>query len=301
MVTDIGGLNDRGFNALAYKGLQQAKSDLGADIRVVTSKSNADYVPNLSSLARQKYDLVVAVGFLMGDATAKVAKSFPQTNFAIVDFPAGALKGKPTNVRGLLFKEAEAGYLVGYMAGLYAKEKGGDQAVTSVGGQKVPAVDAYIAGYQAGAKKANPEVKTRVRLLAGLRRPGEVQGDRAQPDRQRLAGRLRGRRPVRARRARRGQGEERPVHRRRRRPGLRQLERDDLGAQEGRRRGVRDRQGGPGRLVQGRRGRALRRQERRRRPRQGLRRPASRSRPTSRRSQDQIASGEITDIPTTVK
>ena len=160
MVTDIGGLNDRGFNALAYKGLQQAKSELGADIRVVTSKSNADYVPNLSTLARQKYDLVVAVGFLMGDATAKVAKSFPQTNFAIVDFPAGALKGKPTNVRGLLFKEAEAGYLVGYMAGLYAKEKGGNQAVTSVGGQKVPAVDAYIAGYQAGAKKANPEVKT---------------------------------------------------------------------------------------------------------------------------------------------
>ena len=109
MVTDIGGLNDRGFNALAYKGLQQAKSDLGADIRVVTSKSNADYVPNLSSLARQKYDLVVAVGFLMGDATDKVAKSFPQTNFAIVDFPSGALKGKPTNVHGLLFKEAEAG------------------------------------------------------------------------------------------------------------------------------------------------------------------------------------------------
>jgi basic membrane protein A len=160
MVTDIGGLNDRGFNALAYKGLQQAKSELGADIRVVTSKSNADYVPNLSSLARQKYDLVVAVGFLMGDATAKVAKSFPQTNFAIVDFPAAALKGKPTNVRGLLFKENEAGYLVGYMAGLYAKDKGGEQVVTSVGGQKVPAVDAYIAGYEAGAKKANPQVKT---------------------------------------------------------------------------------------------------------------------------------------------
>jgi basic membrane protein A and related proteins len=158
MVTDIGGLNDRGFNALAYKGLQQAKAELGADIRVVTSKSNADYVPNLSSLARQKYDLVVAVGFLMGDATAKVAKSFPQTNFAIVDFPSSALKGKPTNVRGLLFKENEAGYLVGYMAGLYAKEKGGDQAISAVGGQKVPAVDAYAAGYEAGAKKANPEI-----------------------------------------------------------------------------------------------------------------------------------------------
>ena len=160
MVTDIGGLNDRGFNALAYKGLQQAKAELGADIRVVTSKSNADYVPNLSSLARQKYDLVVAVGFLMGDATAKVAKSFPDTNFAIVDFPYAALKGKPANTHGLLFKEQEAGYLAGTMAGLYVKEKGGEQVVSSVGGLKVPAVDAYIAGYEAGAKKANPEVKT---------------------------------------------------------------------------------------------------------------------------------------------
>jgi basic membrane protein A and related proteins len=160
MVTDIGGLNDRGFNALAYKGLQQAKSQLGADIRVVTSKSNADYIPNLSSLARQKYDLVIAVGFLMGDATAKVAKSFPQTNFAIIDFPSAALKGKPQNVHGLLFKEAEAGYLVGTMAGLYAKDKGGKQVVSAIGGQKVPAVDAYAAGYQAGAAKANPGVKT---------------------------------------------------------------------------------------------------------------------------------------------
>ena len=160
MVTDIGGLNDRGFNALAYKGLQQAKADLGADIRVVTSKSNADYVPNLSSLARQKYDLVIAVGFLMGDATDKVAKAFPQTNFAIVDFPSGALKSKPKNVHGLLFKEAEPGYLAGYMAGLYVKKKGGEQVVSAVGGQKVPAVDAYAAGWAAGAKKANPGVKT---------------------------------------------------------------------------------------------------------------------------------------------
>jgi basic membrane protein A len=159
MVTDIGGLNDRGFNALAYKGLQQAKADLGADIRVVTSKSNADYVPNLSSLARQKYDLVIAVGFLMGDATAKVAKAFPQTNFAIIDFPAAGLKGKPKNAHGLLFKENEAGYLAGTMAGLYVKKKGGKQVISAIGGQDVPAVQSYAGGYAAGAKKANPGVK----------------------------------------------------------------------------------------------------------------------------------------------
>ena len=160
MVTDIGGLNDRSFNQSAYEGLKRAESELGAEIRAITSKSNADYVPNLSTLARQQFDLVIAVGFLMGEATEKVANSFPETNFAIIDFPQAAMKSKPKNVTGLLFKEAEAGYLVGYMAGLYAKDKGGDQVISAVGGQQVPAVDAYIAGYQKGAADANPEIKT---------------------------------------------------------------------------------------------------------------------------------------------
>ena len=159
MVTDIGGLNDRSFNESAYKGLKRAESELGVEIRAITSKSNADYVPNLSTLARQKFDVVFAVGFLMAEATEKVAKSFPTTNFAIIDFPQAAMKSKPKNVAGLLFAENEAGYLVGYMAGLYAKDQNKD-TISSVGGQKIPPVDGYIAGYQAGAKAANPDVKT---------------------------------------------------------------------------------------------------------------------------------------------
>ena len=160
LVTDIGGLNDRSFNQAAYEGLKRAKSELGVDIRVITSTKNSDYVPNLSSLARQKYDLVVANGFLMAEAVEKTAKSFPTTNFAIIDSSQADMKSKPTNVNGLLFKEQEAGYLVGYMAGLYAKDKGGKQVISSVGGQKIPPVDHYIAGYQAGAKAANPNIKT---------------------------------------------------------------------------------------------------------------------------------------------
>jgi len=159
MVTDIGGLNDRSFNAAAYQGLKESKSQLGTDIRVLTSSSNADYVPNLSSLARQKYDLVIAVGFLMAEATEKVAKSFPNTKFAIIDSSQAAMKSKPSNVAGLLFSEQQAGYLAGYMAGLYVKDKGGKQVVSTVGGQKIPPVDHYIAGYQAGAKAADPGVK----------------------------------------------------------------------------------------------------------------------------------------------
>jgi basic membrane protein A and related proteins len=159
LVTDIGGLNDRSFNSLANQGLEQAKSELGIDGRVLTSKSNADYVPNLSTLAQQKYDLVIGVGFLMADAVDTVAKKFPNTKFAIIDVDATGLKGKPTNVEGLLFKEQESGYLAGYLAGLYAKDNN-ITTVSSVGGQKIPPVDHYIAGYEAGAKAANPSIKT---------------------------------------------------------------------------------------------------------------------------------------------
>jgi basic membrane protein A len=160
LVTDIGGLNDRSFNQLANEGLERAKSELGVDGKVLTSKSNADYVPNLSSLAQQRYDLVIGVGFLMSDAMDTVATKFPNTNFAIIDFSQAALKHKPANVRGLLFKEQEVGYLAGYLSGLVVKNKGGDQVISSVGGQKIPPVDHYIAGYQAGAKAANSKIKT---------------------------------------------------------------------------------------------------------------------------------------------
>ncbi|UTI65811.1 BMP family ABC transporter substrate-binding protein [Paraconexibacter antarcticus] len=159
LVTDIGGLNDRSFNALANKGLGDAESQLGIDGRVLTSKSNADYVPNLSTLAQQKYDLVIGVGFLMADAMGKVAKKYPGTKFAIIDVDQTSLKGKPANVEGLLFKEEEGGYLAGYLAALYAKDHK-MTTISSVGGQKIPPVDHYIAGYQAGAKAADPGIKT---------------------------------------------------------------------------------------------------------------------------------------------
>jgi basic membrane protein A and related proteins len=161
LVTDIGGLDDRSFNFLANLGLERAERELGVQGRVVVSRSNADYVPNLTTLAKAKYDLVIAVGFLMADALDIVAQRFPDTNFAIIDFDQASMKSKPKNVRGLLFKEQEAGYLVGYLAGLVTKDEGGaQQVVSSVGGQKIPPVDRYIAGYQAGAKKASPGITT---------------------------------------------------------------------------------------------------------------------------------------------
>ena len=155
LVTDIGGLNDRSFNALAYKGLKDAQKKLGIDGRVFVSKSAADYIPNLTTGARG-YDLVIGVGFLMGDQLAAVAKRFPDKKFAIVDYPAAALKGAPKNARGIIFAEQEAGCLAGVAAARVSKSG----TIASVGGQKLPAVDAYIAGYQYCAKKVKPGTKT---------------------------------------------------------------------------------------------------------------------------------------------
>jgi basic membrane protein A len=162
LVTDIGGLDDRSFNFLANKGLQDAKKKLKVEGRVFISKSDRDYIPNLSTAARQGYNLVISVGFLMGDSTAAVAKRFPKTKFAIIDNSGAAkdMKGKPTNVRGLLFKEQEAGYLVGYLAALRAKNvPNSANVIAAVGGLKIPPVDRFIAGYYAGAKKAFPAIK----------------------------------------------------------------------------------------------------------------------------------------------
>jgi basic membrane protein A len=156
LVTDIGGLNDRGFNALANDGLERAKDELGVDGRVFISDAASDYVPNLTRAARDGYDLVVGVGFLMGDALASVAAQFPETSFAIVDFPFAALEGMPPNARGLVFAEQEAGYLAGVAAATVAD----GAAVSAVGGQAVPAVVAFLAGYEAGARATDDSLRT---------------------------------------------------------------------------------------------------------------------------------------------
>jgi basic membrane protein A and related proteins len=163
LVTDTGGLNDRSFNHLAYLGLQQAQKKLGVQVKVLQSKSGSDYIPNLSQLAAQHYDLVIAVGFLMGDTVKTVSKQFPSTKFAIIDVDAVSAGGLK-NVQGLTFHEEESGYVAGYLAGLMQKVDGprnnGKNVVSTVGGVKIPPVDHYIAGFQAGAKAASPGIKT---------------------------------------------------------------------------------------------------------------------------------------------
>jgi basic membrane protein A len=158
LVTDVGQLNDRGFNQLAYEGLKRAEKELGVEIRVAQSRSAADYVPNHTTLARQGFDLIIGVGFAQGEAVASAAKSLPDSRYAIIDVDQTTLPGKPANVVGILFKEEQAGYLAGILAGLSAK--GGQPVIGSVGGYKEPPVDRFIAGYQAGARSVAPQVRT---------------------------------------------------------------------------------------------------------------------------------------------
>jgi basic membrane protein A len=156
LITDQGQLNDRGFNELAFKGLKQAERDLGIEGRVIESATEADYVPNITSLVRQDFDLIIGVGFAQGPAFDTAAGKFPDTKFVIIDVDQSTLPHKPANIVGLLFKEEQVGYLAGYLAGLVEKRRPGKDVLGSVGGMKEPPVDRFIAGYQAGARKAAP-------------------------------------------------------------------------------------------------------------------------------------------------
>jgi len=161
IVTDIGGLNDRGFNQLANTGLIRAKTRLKVQTRALISNSQADYIPNFTSLARQNYDLIIGIGFLQTQALETMARRYPKIKWAGIDVAIEGMKTRPKNYRGLLFREQEAGYLVGYMAGLQIKAKpfSGQQTLSTVGGQKIPPVDRFIAGFRAGARAANPQVR----------------------------------------------------------------------------------------------------------------------------------------------
>lgn len=163
LVTDLGGLNDKSFNQLANEGMGQAKDEIGAVGTVLESKSSADYEKNLGQLAQQKVDLTIGVGFLMGEPLKNVAAKATESRFAIVDFSVTELDNAK-NVRGLVFKEEQAGYLAGYLAGLVEQDgklKGLNKAkvVSAIGGQKIPAVEKFIAGFQAGALRACKDCK----------------------------------------------------------------------------------------------------------------------------------------------
>jgi basic membrane protein A len=159
MVVEPTGVANNPYNVGPYLGLERAARELGIEGRVLTPSPKEGYVPSLSLLARQKYDLVIG-HFFAAPAIDSVATGFPETRFAILDATHDDLAHRPPNVVGLVFSEEEAGYLAGHLAARMLAFSPGEEVISSVGGQRVPAVERYIAGYQAGARAANPRVTT---------------------------------------------------------------------------------------------------------------------------------------------
>jgi basic membrane protein A len=163
MATDVGGLGDGSFNDGSYAGLQMAEEKGIAAISVIESKQQTDYIPNLSGLAEDGNDVVFAVGFMMSDAMVEAAEYNPDTSFAGVDIfvdPSTA----PDNAVGILFKEHEAGYLAGIVAGYMTLEYAdrsdrlNDQNVVGlVLGMDIPPCERYEVGFIAGVHSVNPD------------------------------------------------------------------------------------------------------------------------------------------------
>ncbi len=150
LVTDVGKVDDRTFNEFAYKGLIRAETDLQIETSFIETLQPTDYEKNIEQFVSEGYDAIVTVGFMLGDATKRMAEKHPQVKFIIVDF---AYDPNIPNVLGLLFAEDQAGFLAGALAGMMTKEN----VIGFVGGKEIPPVIRYREGYLAGAKYVNPE------------------------------------------------------------------------------------------------------------------------------------------------
>jgi len=159
LVADTGSLNDKGFNTLAVQGLEKAEKELGIQGRVYPTATAADRTPNLQAAAQAGYGLVVANGVLFTfGPLPTVAPAFPNTKFLGIDINFPDLDGKPANVRGVQFREQEAGCLAGNVAGLEAKRQG-KRIISAIGANKVTAIVRFFAGYNFCAKRVNPRVR----------------------------------------------------------------------------------------------------------------------------------------------
>jgi basic membrane protein A len=162
LVTDIGGVNDRAFNQLAWEGLQRASDEMGFQASFIESQQTTDYETNIDQLATEGYNVIITVGSSMGDATALKARQYPHIKFAIVDHAYVPTSGSTacnetivdcyadgvlTNVTSLVFAEHQLGFLAGVLAGGMS-QSGFVCSVTSV---PPPASDRYVISFRAGA------------------------------------------------------------------------------------------------------------------------------------------------------
>lgn len=152
VITDVGGVNDGSFNQSAWEGLTRANEELGITTNYLESHTDSDYIPNLETFIDEEYDLIICIGYQLADAMREEAEANPDQKFAIVD---DATCADLDNVTCLMFEQAQASYLVGYVAGLTTKSN----TIGFVLGMSTGVMNQFGYGYCAGALDANPDVK----------------------------------------------------------------------------------------------------------------------------------------------
>ncbi|HFD38734.1 MAG TPA: BMP family ABC transporter substrate-binding protein [Anaerolineae bacterium] len=180
MVSDVGGIDDASFNQNTWEGLKRAQDELGVQAQFIESQAQADYAKNITEFAEQDYDLIITVGFLLGDATGEMAKQYPDTKFAIVDF---AYDPPIPNVQGIVFNVDEAAFPIGYLAAGWASLKDPDDPqVGYVAGMQIPPVEQFIVAYEAGVDYYNQQKGANVQVK------GVYVGDFEAPDEGKIQG-----------------------------------------------------------------------------------------------------------------
>ncbi len=163
LVTDVGQIDDKSFNQSAWEGVQQAEADLGARVDFVETANATDYESNIGLFAADNYDVIVTVGFALGEATIQAAAQYPDIDFIGVDqfvspvAPDG-WEGDwpPANLAGLIFPEDQSGFLAGALAGMMTQS---NTIAAVLGTDLVPPVVAFKEGYEAGARYVNEDIE----------------------------------------------------------------------------------------------------------------------------------------------
>ena len=152
LVLSVGGVNDESFNQGAWEGAQKASEELGVNVSYLESHSDADYITNIETAIDQESDLVVGVGFQVGDAIKESAKAHPDQKFVTID---STVEEGLDNVRNISFNEQEAGYLTGLIASQMTKTN----VIGWIGGLDIPSCSNFYIGYEKGAKEGNSNIK----------------------------------------------------------------------------------------------------------------------------------------------
>jgi basic membrane protein A len=175
MISDTNGFDDKSFNQTSFKGMTDAKAELGLQTAQVQSRAASDYAKNIQSMVAANCNIIITVGFLLGDDTLAAAKKNPDIKFAVVDNNDPKTYPAVTNLKPLIFNTAQSSFLAGYLAAGMTKTK----KVGTFGGAKLPTVTVFMDGFSQGVDHYNKQKSADVQVLGwdAAKQDGQFTGD----------------------------------------------------------------------------------------------------------------------------